>query len=158
MGKRSRKRGEGARRLPEDEPAVEADVRPRGRPLSTKARREEAPQAPWGAFPLGELATLAGLVLCVVGFFTTSAVLLIVGIVLVAVFAIELSTREHFNGYKSHTSLLAGMTGLALGAVVVVVGAPRVAGLAVGVAVAAAAFVLLRKQFKERTGGLGFRA
>lgn len=157
MGKRSRKRGDGARRAPVDEPVVET-TRPRGRPVSTKARREEAPPAPWGTFPLGELATLAGLVAAAVGFFTQTVPLLIGGIVVVALFAIELSTREHFNGYKSHTSLLAAMTGLVPGILVMVAGVPRIVGLVVIVLVGAGAFVLLRKQFKERTGGLGFRA
>lgn len=158
MGKRSRKRGDGARRLPDDvEPIVETS-RPRGQPVSTKARREEAPRPPWGTFPLGELATFLGLVLAAVGFFTQTIPLLVGGIVLVAVFAVELSTREHFNGYKSHTSLLAAMIALVPGIAVLLAGVPRVAGLVVMVVVGAAAWVLLRKQFKARTGGLGFRA
>lgn len=159
MGKRSRKRGVGARRAPADDPVLtQVDPRPRGRPVSPKAALDEAPPAPWGAVPLTEFGTLAGLVACGVGFFAKSFVVLIVGIVLVALFAVELSTREHFAGYKSHTSLLAGLAGIVVAVVLAAVGVPRPVALAALLGVGAGTFFLLRRQFQARTGGLSFRA
>jgi hypothetical protein len=70
-------------------------------------------------------------------------VLIGAGIVLVSLSAGELALREHFAGYRSHTSLLAGIVAILL---------------AVGVAVFAGAFAGLRALFRRRAGGVAFRA
>ena len=159
MGKRSRKRNDDARRAPvvlDDDPAT--PVPPRGRRLDVKARREEAPPAPWGDKPLGEIAVFVGLVLVVIGFVARQPVLLIVGFVFVGLSAAELAVREHFAGYRSHSSLIAAALALIAGSVLRLAGAPPIPAGIVGLVVGVAAFVALRRQFKALTGGLAFRA
>ena len=59
-----------------------------------------------------ELATLVGLVLLVLGFFvvkgTQGGVMIGVGVALASLAGLELSVREHFAGYRSHSLLLGG--------------------------------------------------
>ena len=77
---------------------------------------EQRPPAPWGSFPLVELVVLVALVMLVAGFFvggTRGALLLGTGLVLGSLAGLELSIREHFGGYRSHTLLLAGAAGIA---------------------------------------------
>ncbi|HEY3187914.1 MAG TPA: hypothetical protein VGJ70_10590, partial [Solirubrobacteraceae bacterium] len=81
------------------------------------------------------------------------------GIALVGIASLELAIREHFAGYRSHSSLLAlagavvtmGLLGIALGV-------PRVVAVAAGGVVFVAAFLVLRAAFRRRTGGIAFRA
>ena len=56
-----------------------------------------------------ELAVLAGLILIVVGAITTNPTQLGIGLALGSLGGLELSIREHFAGYRSHTTLLAGV-------------------------------------------------
>ncbi len=55
------------------------------------------------------------MVLLVLGFFVVKgdqgAVMVGVGVALAALAGLELSIREHFAGYRSHTLLLAGFVG-----------------------------------------------
>src|SRR6476469_6902499 len=72
---------------------------------------QERPPAPWGSFPLVEIIVLVALVMLVVGFFvggTRGPALLGTGLALGSLAGLELSIREHFGGYRSHTLLLAG--------------------------------------------------
>lgn len=157
MGKRSRKRG--ATIAPPQAPAAHAP-RVAARP-QRRARISEAPQAPWSPFPLTELAILAALVLLVIGFVSSGGrrgLYVGLGLVLASLGGGELALREHFAGYRSHTTLLAGLCGFLAGALAVAAGAAKVAVLILALAVAAAAFGLLRRAFKRRSGGLGFRA
>src|SRR5262245_34907354 len=85
-------------------PAVAADEARRPSAARLLARGPERPQALSGSFPLSELVVLIGLVLLVVGFFTTGqqgGVLMFVGGGLAALAGLELAVREHFAGYKS---------------------------------------------------------
>src|SRR5436853_7213457 len=115
MGKRSRKRTApppGERREPQ--PAPVAARRPAA-PMSRRARLEEAPKPPWHPFPLVELCILGGLVLMVVGFVkggNRGGLFAVCGIALVGVASLELAVREHFAGYRSHSSLLAAAAGV----------------------------------------------
>ena len=160
MGRRSRKRS-----LADEHPAaapasapVAATPRPAPAAVRRRAKSDERPPAPWGAFPLGELTTLAGLIVLVVAFVQQSGRLLAVGLALVCLSATELAAREHFAGFRSHSALLSLILGAATAVVLVVVSAPRVAQIGVAVAVFAAAFWLLRRVFMTKTGGMGFRA
>jgi hypothetical protein len=139
-----------------------------GAPVRAPARRDrrgtrERPPAPWGSFPLTELVVLIALVLVVVGFFVQSsrgAILLVAGLMLGSLAGLEVAVREHFAGYRSHTTLLSAVAAFAAGAVVVlaVTGpAARVPAVLVALAVFALAFYLLHEAFKRRSGGLGFR-
>lgn len=160
MGKRSRKRG--ATIAPPPPPTAVPPVRARAsEPVSRRARMSETPQAPWSPFPLTELVILLALVLLVLGFVSSGdrrGTLVGVGLVLASLGGGELALREHFSGYRSHTTLLAGLTGFITGALLVAAGAAKGTVLIAALVVAAAAFPLLRRAFKRRSGGLGFRA
>jgi hypothetical protein len=163
MGRRSRKRADAPEAPSPAAPAVapaHAPAAPRRPPATPRrrARTEERPPAPWGDVPLGELVTLAGIVLLVVGFAGGTYRLLALGFALVALSAIELSVREHFAGFRSHTSLLALVCGALVAAVLIAVGAPRSLQIALAAGALAAAFLALRRAFRRRAGGLGFRA
>jgi hypothetical protein len=160
MGKRSRKRG--ATIAPPQPTAAEpARARAATAPPSHRARMSEAPKAPWSPFPLTELVILLALALLALGFFSHGdrrGVYVGIGLVLASLGGGELALREHFSGFRSHTTLLAGLAGFLVGALAVAVGAPKLAVLIAAVVVAVAAFPLLRRAFKRRSGGLGFRA
>lgn len=131
-----------------------------GRERAKKKDRpaDSRPEAPWGKFPLVELAVLAGLVLIVIGLITGSPTQLLLGLMIGSVGGLEISLREHFSGYRSHTTLLA------------VVGAVLVAGisylglglafwpcLVFGAAAFAALLLFLRKAFQRASGGLSYK-
>ena len=153
MGRRSRSRDPVA---PEPLPARAAPSTPR-----PKARREDAPQAPWHPFPLVELAILCGLVLVVAAFVLggdARPVLLLGGLLLVSVASLELAIREHFAGYKSHSTLLAAVTGLGFAAPLWWTPLRQEVLIGVFVIVAVVAFRALRATFARRSGGLSWRA
>ena len=159
MGKRSRKRGA---TIAPPQPTAAEPVRARAAAqVSRRARMEDAPKAPWAPFPLTELVILLALVLLTLGFFSSGdrrGVLIGVGLVLASLAGGELAMREHFTGFRSHTTLLAGLAGFLVGALAVALGAPKVAVLVIAIAVAAVGFPVLRRAFMRRSGGLGFRA
>jgi hypothetical protein len=183
MGRRSRKRSltgdAGARAAEPDEPGgtrpssrAERDAERRRRRLEAAtdaqgARRGrrgtgERPAAPWGRFPLSELVVLLAVVLGIASFLVPGQqglVMLVAAFVLGSLAGLELAAREHFAGYRSHTTLLAACAAFAAGGIVVALPgpAPRVLTVAAAVAVFALAFWLLREAFKRRSGGLGFR-
>jgi uncharacterized membrane protein YhiD involved in acid resistance len=70
---------------------------------------------------------------------------------------LELSIREHFAGYRSHTTVLAATAAVAAIAVMFFARAPQIVLMAVGAAIFATAFFVLRELFKRRSGGFGFR-
>jgi hypothetical protein len=130
------------------------------------ARRRDAegpPPAPWGSFPLVELVIFVGIVMLVVGFVAgggTGTILIVVGLVLAALGGLELSVREHFSGYRSHTTLLAGLAAVACLAILFF-GAPTALAPAVRIGIAAVVFGLaawgLTAVFRRASGGLAFR-
>src|SRR3954465_12111360 len=124
MGRRSRKRATAPPPPPaapaaddgaQQRPAASSAPRPTPaapRTATYKARREDAPQPAWAPFPLTELTILLSIIMIGAGFFAhgdTRAILLGGGFLLVTLSAGELSVREHFAGYRSHSSLLAGI-------------------------------------------------
>ena len=83
----------------------------------------------------------------------------ICGLALVTVASLELSLREHFAGYRSHSSLLSGAAVvLVIAPLAFFTGLPKLALIIAGVLVFGACFFALRSAFLRRTGGLGFRA
>jgi hypothetical protein len=168
MGRRSRKRVSHETAPPPAPPRPPTVERAGGasssaapRAATYKSRREEAPPAPWEPFPLTELCILIAIVLLAGGFlFATGdrrAVMLGGGFVLVTLAAGELSVREHFAGYRSHTSLLAGLVAVVVAIPFYVAGLSQEAILPIAVLAGALAFVALRRAFVRRSGGVGFR-
>jgi hypothetical protein len=125
--------------------------------------KPERPPAPWGSFPLVELVVMFAIVLLIAGFFvqgTRGVTMIGAGLMLGMLAGLELSVREHFAGYKSHTTVLAGAVAvavLALGFFLLPSGWTQGVNLVAGATTFAAAFYLLREAFKRRSGGLGFR-
>jgi hypothetical protein len=133
--------------------------RPRGRPTI-----DERPPAPWGNFPLVELATLLAIVMFVTGLVMGGAkgrVLLTGGLALGSLAGLELSIREHFAGYRSHTTLLAAACAFAAMAIAFFATGKgdlaRVLLLPVAGIVFMVTWWVFRETFKRRSGGLGFR-
>jgi hypothetical protein len=126
--------------------------------LSARPKADERPPAPWGSFPLAELTILAGLVLLVIGFVGQSPTAIAVGAVLGALGGLEVSIREHFAGYRSHTTLLAGLAFVFVtGLLFYAVGTILAIALGAGAIAFAAAFVTLRRTFRRASGGLSFK-
>jgi hypothetical protein len=164
MGRRSRKRRVSAPEQTSAPPPPAAVKAPR-----LRAPIEEAPKAPWHPFPLVELAVLVGLVLIVIGFVTSGdqrPLFLFSGIALVSGASLELSIREHFAGYRSHSSLLAGVSAVGASVALWAISASGVLGfrlpqellLVVGLVVGFLAFRALRSVFAQKARGLTFRA
>jgi hypothetical protein len=137
-------------------PAPEASSRTRRAPI------DEAPTAPWSPFPLVELCVLLAILLIILGLLTEGgrrAALLAGGVGVASLAGLELSIREHFAGYRSHSAVLAGAATVAIGVpLAVFTGLPPLATLAVAVMVYAVAFTGLHSAFRARAGGMGFRA
>jgi hypothetical protein len=153
MSKKRRKR------RPRPAPAAEpAAARPPAAPRRRRAPAlDERPPAPWGSFPLVELVVLVAIVMLVGGLAIQGgrgSVMIGVGLVLGALAGVELSIREHFAGYRSHTLVLSGAIAVAvLGALAFLT--PSV-WLPLALAAAIAAFALaawgLTRAFRRRSG------
>ncbi|HEX2126190.1 MAG TPA: hypothetical protein VHF45_06495 [Thermoleophilaceae bacterium] len=177
MGKRSRKRASagtdvspaGTSREQRDAARRRrAEAVSRAKEQGTGARRarrgrptiDERPEAPWGRFPLVEIAVFIAIVLFVVGLVVGGSdgrILVAGALALGSLGGLELSIREHFAGYRSHTTLLAA----ACAFLAMVATAFAAGDLAPAVPVAGVVFMgtwwALREAFKRRSGGLGFR-
>jgi hypothetical protein len=140
---------------------AEHSAPPRTAPASRRRRgRPDRPPSPWGSFPLVEIVILVALVLLIVGFFmggTRGGMMLVAGVALGSLAALELTVREHFAGYRSHSSVLAGFVAVIVLGLGFVLGWPQVVKLGAGVAAFVLCFYLFREAFKRRSGGLGFR-
>jgi hypothetical protein len=110
---------------------------------------------------LSELVILLGLVLILWGAARGSGgeEILVAGLVIASLGGGELALREHLAGYRSHSSLLAGVSAfVAVSVVALGLGPVKVWMLVIlGVAVFACTFYAMRELFKRRSGGLGFR-
>ena len=137
------------------------EPRPRARPRPGRPARGERPRAPWGSFPLSELVILLGIVLIAWGGLSgeDGAELLFAGLVIASLGGGELALREHLSGYRSHSTLLAGVAAFVVVTVVALALGPVKVWLLllIGAAVFAAAFYAMRAVFKGRSGGVGFR-
>jgi hypothetical protein len=112
----------------------------------------ERPEGLFGGVPVSELAILAGGVAFVVGVAEGGGPPLYVGLIVLALGVIEITAREHFSGYRSHTTLLAAIPTVALEAALVLTlgaGSHRSLLLAVVVPVFALLFYLLRRRFQS---------
>ena len=150
MGRRSR-----ARRAAAPAPPPQAAPRP--------ARlTDERPRAPWHPFPLVELSVLVGLILIVVGTITgfdsdRGRLALLCGLVLASLGGLDTALREHFAGFRSHSTLLAGLPGVVVAVALFFASAPWIAVAAGAALVFALGFWAFRTAFRRRSGGLSFR-
>jgi hypothetical protein len=105
------------------------------------------------------LTVLAGIVCLVIGVVGKNPTTIGVGVVLAGLGGLEVSAREHFAGYRSHTTLLAGTVFVVVtGALFYLAGLVLAVALAIGIAAFAASFYALRRSFRKASGGLSFKA
>ena len=131
------------------ERAAEAERR-RRRGRRQLGREGERPESPFGGLPVSEVAILAGMAGAVIGFLNGGGPALVVGLIVCALGVCEITAREHFSGYRSHTALLAGIPAVATEAgLVALFGEPTQRGLllVVVVPVFSILFWLLRRRF-----------
>jgi hypothetical protein len=152
MGRRSR-----ARRAAGVAPAPPPPSAPRPAPLS-----DERPKAPWHPFPLVELCVLVGIVLVVIGLIVgfdseRGQLALVCGVLLASLGGLDTALREHFNGFRSHSSVLAGLPAVVAAGVLFFARAPWIAVAAGAALVFALGFWGFRTAFRRRSGGLTFR-
>jgi len=100
---------------------------------------------------------LCGLILVIAGFVVRGfqgTTMIGVGLALGAIAGLELSVREHFAGYRSHTILLAGAVGVAVlvGLALLVPSLWFPIALAVAVAAFAVTAWALARAFRRRSG------
>jgi hypothetical protein len=78
--------------------------------------------------------------------------------VLAGLGGLEVAAREHFAGYRSHTTLLAGTVFvLVVGGLFYLTGLILAVCLGAGAVVFIATFFALRRAFQRASGGLSFK-
>lgn len=132
-------------------PSPVAHARPQRSARGPAGTYGERPPSPFGGLPVSEIAIFVGAIGVIVGLIQGGGPALIVGVIVCTLGVLEVTAREHFSGYRSHTMLLSAMP--AVGAEVGVVaafGEPSTRGLLllVVVPVYAAMFWVLRKRFQ----------
>ncbi len=149
------------KRRPRPDAVAKAPPEP-ARPRPARARRaaaDERPPAPWGTFPLVELVVLVGIVMLVAGLIVgfdapRGQALLGTGLALASLAGLELSVREHFSGFRSHTALLASASAVAsMLALYYLVKTSSAVAIAAAAGVGLLAAVLLVRVFRSRSGG-----
>jgi hypothetical protein len=126
-----------------------------------KRSADDRPAAPWGSFPLTEIVIFVGVVLLLVGFFIPpprGLVMIVVGAGLASLAGLELSIREHFAAYRSHTLLLSAAVGVPVFVALLVATKlnPAICVAAGLVAFGGAAYVFA-SAFRRRSGGALYR-
>jgi len=87
----------------------------------------ERPPSPFGGLPVAEFAILAGTVALIFGVINHGGPALVGGVVICLLGVTEVTAREHFSGYRSHTVLLAAIPAVVVEfAIAVTVGPPAV--------------------------------
>jgi hypothetical protein len=131
-------------------PAAAAAPRRRG----GRPRLEDRPKPPWHPIPLVELCVLVGLILLVLGAIDLGSdrgkLLLVCGMALGSLGGADTALREHFAGYRSHTTLLSGPPAVLAAAALYFVGVPWLAIVGGAAAVFVAVFWALRRAFLRR--------
>ena len=114
--RRSRKPHAGRRTAPRavaatrrQERAEREAARARGAGQGTTGSVGERPPSPFGGLPVSEFAIFAGIVSLVVGLITGGQPALVVGAIVCGLGVTEVTAREHFSGFRSHSTLLAAV-------------------------------------------------
>jgi hypothetical protein len=159
--RKRRRRQSGAQPTPQQASAVDLGDRQPVRAPQRRARPGDRPQAPWGSFPLSEITVLIGILLLIAGFFVAPPqgfVMIAVGLVLGSLAGLELSIREHFAGFRSHTLLLAAAVGVPVfGVLFLLTSTPTLICVALGAAAFGGSAWLFAQAFRRRSGGALFR-
>lgn len=137
------------------------DDRQRAAVTRRRAGHDDRPPAPWGDFPLSEIVVFIGILLLIAGFFVAPPqgfVMIAVGLVLGSLAGLELSIREHFAGYRSHTLLLSAAVGVPIfGVLFVATEVPVPICIAAGLVAFGGSAWLFTNAFRRRSGGALFR-
>jgi hypothetical protein len=180
MGRRSRKRVSGESLAGASRGSAGADTDTTTRAERDEARRRRAQElaraqsggrrrddprlpAPWGPFPLTELVVLLAIGLLIGAFVVRGErgrTMLAAGLLLGSLGGLEVSIREHFAGYRSHTTIFAAAAGVLTIVVVTLIVHPIklwIVGL-IALAMFCLTFWLAREAFKRKSGGVGFKA
>ena len=108
-----------------------------------------------------EGCVLIGIVLIVIGIVNfddpSGRVSIACGLALASLAGLDTAVREHFAGFRSHSTLLAGVPAVLVAGVCFFARAPWIALVAGAAAVFAGTFVAARRAFRRRSGGLSFR-
>ena len=108
--------------------------------------------------PLAELVILGGIVSLAIGLLGQHPTAIGIGVALAGLGGMEVAIREHFAGYRSHTTLLAGAVFVfTVGGLFYLADQILAVCLAVGAVAFAIAFFLARRAFQRASGGLSFR-
>lgn len=119
------------------------------RHLSTGTAYGERPPSPFAGLPVSELAIFAGMIGVIAGWLGNALPALLTGVVVCFLGVLELTAREHFSGYRSHSTLLAAMAAVAVETLIGLLVPPhtRVFLVIVMVPVFGVTFMLLRRRF-----------
>lgn len=130
----------------------------KSKPSQRVSAADERPPAPWGNVPLAELVILAGIVALAIGAIGGHPTMIGVGVALAGLGGLEVAVREHFAGYRSHTTLLAGAAFvLTTGLVFYAADQILAVALAIGALAFAITFYLARRAFQRASGGLSYK-
>lgn len=112
---------------PTNRVASEGQARVAARRANPLGAYGERPPSPFGGLPISELTILGGAVALVVGVIRHGGPALIGGLILCVLGVTEVTAREHFSGYRSHTVLLGAVPAVVAEFVITLtVGAPRI--------------------------------
>jgi hypothetical protein len=120
------------------------------RPANPMGAYGERPPSPFGGLPISEIAIAIGAVGLIVGIVQGGGPALIAGVVVCTLGVVEITAREHFTGYRSHTILLSALPAVAAEVAFVAIAGepnPRLLLLVVIVPVFSVMFWFLRKRF-----------
>lgn len=108
--------------------------------------------------PLAELVILAGIVSLVVGLLGQHPTAIGLGVALAGLGGMEVAIREHFAGYRSHSSLMAGAVFVfTVGGLFYVAHEVLAVALPIGAVAFVVTFFLARRAFQRASGGLSYR-
>jgi hypothetical protein len=161
VSRRAKRRRRRPAPAPGPRPAPSPPSPPRRNPATALAARtardrprEERPRAPWHPVPLAELCVLLGIVLMVVGLVhglgtDRGRLLLVFGMAMGSLGGLDTAAREHFAGWASHTTALAGVPAVAVAAVLFFAHVSRIVVVAALVVAFAAAAVALDRAWRR---------
>lgn len=75
----------------------------------------ERPDGPFGGVPVSEILILVGMIGAIYGLVSSVAPALAVGLIACTLGVIEFSAREHFSGYRSHSTMLSAIPAIGAG-------------------------------------------